>query len=412
MNGIYFPGLGISLPNVPDGFTIFGVNIKFYGLIIAIGFVLALRTAIKDGKRTGIKEDDYLDYWLWMLIPCILGARIYYILFNLKEYVGEGISFGESLRRMIDIRNGGLGIYGGLIAGVIVSVIFTRKRKISLPLFADNIAAGVLIGQIMGRWGNFFNREVFGSYTSAFFRMAIPVDYFSQNGMLSTHVSNGVITDQMLQNTEMVNGVECITVVPSFLLEGLWNLAVLIFILWYRKRKKFDGEQAMFYILLYGIGRFLIEGNRTDSLMIGPLKVSQVVAVLCIVTGLAVLIRNYMKIRSGHPLPCHRINDPQPEGEKQEEAKQQGSKKKTKLITVGKPGTSEPGKTNEPERTNDSEGTNDSEKTNDPTKAVNSNKSEKTEKSENDENARGSEVEEKGIGDSASEQPEAEKEGK
>ena len=326
MNGIYFPGLGISLPNVPEGFTIFGVTIKFYGLIIALGFLIALKIAINDGRKTGIKEDDYLDYWLWMIIPCILGARIYYILFNTKEYFGEGISFGESLRRMVDIRQGGLGIYGGLIAGVIVSVIFTKKRKISLPLFADNITMGVLIGQIMGRWGNFFNREVFGSYTSSFIRMAIPLDYYRTNGNMSYLTGSGIITDEMLQNTEMINGVECITVVPSFLLEGLWNLAILLFILWYRKRKKFDGEQAMFYILLYGIGRFLIEGNRTDSLMIGPLKISQVVAILCIIAGGAVLIRNYLKIRSGHPLPVHRVGDPLPEPPKEE-------KKSVKLIS-------------------------------------------------------------------------------
>ena len=306
MNGIYFPGLGISLPNVPEGFTIFGVTIKFYGVIIAIGFVIALRLAISDGRKTGLKDDDYVDYWLWMLIPCILGARLYYIIFNLKEYVGEGISFGESLRRMIDIRNGGLAIYGGLIAGVIVSVIFTRKRKISLPLFADNIAAGVLIGQIMGRWGTFFNREALGAYTDSFIRMDIPLDYFRSKGMLGYYTDTGVITDTMLQNTEVVNGVECVSVMPSFLLEGLWNLAALIFILWYRKRKKFDGEQAMMYILFYGIGRFLVEGNRTDSLMVGPLKVSQVVALLCVVTGLTVMIRNYLRIRAGYDVPCHR----------------------------------------------------------------------------------------------------------
>ena len=306
MNGIYFPGLGISLPHVPEGLTIFGVTIKFYGVIIAIGFVIALRLAISDGRKTGLKDDDYVDYWLWMLIPCILGARLYYIIFNLKEYVGEGISFGESLRRMIDIRNGGLAIYGGLIAGVIVSVIFTRKRKISLPLFADNIAAGVLIGQIMGRWGNFFNREAFGAYTDSFIRMDIPLDYFRSKGMLGYYTDTGVITDTMLQNTEVVNGVECVSVMPSFLLEGLWNLAALIFILWYRKRKKFDGEQAMMYILFYGIGRFLVEGNRTDSLMVGPLKVSQVVALLCVVTGLTVMIRNYLRIRAGYDVPCHR----------------------------------------------------------------------------------------------------------
>lgn len=306
MEGIYFPGLGISLPNVPTGFKIFGLEIKFYGLIIAVGFVLALKIAMSQGKKTGLTEENYIDYFLWMIIPTILGARIYYILFNLKEYVGEGISFGESLRRMIDIRNGGLAIYGGIIAGVIVSWIFTKKKKIYLPQFADNITYGILIGQIMGRWGNFFNREVFGSYTDSFIRMAIPVDYYRSHGSLSYLQSTGVITDTMMQNTETVNELQCITVVPSFLLEGLWNLGILIFLFWYRKRKRFDGELSMIYILGYGIGRFLIEGNRTDSLMVGPLKVSQVVAVLCVITALAVLIRNYMKLKAGYALPCHR----------------------------------------------------------------------------------------------------------
>ena len=306
MNGIYFPGLGISLPNVPDGFTIFGVTIKFYGIIIAVGFLLGLKIAMSEGKKTGIKEEHYLDYWLWMLIPCILGARIYYIIFNPSEYFGEGISFWESLRRMIDIRNGGLAIYGGIIAGVIVSVIFTKRRKLYLPLFADNIVMGILVGQILGRWGNFFNREVFGGYTDAFYRMALPLEYFREKGTYGYMTSSGIITDTMLQNAELVNDMPCITVTPSFLLEGLWNLAILLFILWYRKRKKFDGELAMLYILLYGVGRFLIEGNRTDSLMIGPLKISQVVAIMCIVTGLAVMIRNYVKLKQGAPIQCHR----------------------------------------------------------------------------------------------------------
>ena len=305
MDGIYFPGIGISFSNVPEGFTIFGFQIKFYGLIIAIGFVLALIIAGREGRHTGLGDDDYLDYWLWMIIPTILGARIYYILFNLKEYVGEGISFGESLRRMIDIRNGGLAISGGIIAGVLVSWICTRKKKIYLPQFADNITYGILIGQIMGRWGNFFNREVFGEYTSGFLRMGIPVDYLKSRGTMSYYQSNGIVTDTMLQNTEMINGQECITVMPSFLLEGMWNLALLIFLFLYRKRKKFDGELSMIYILGYGIGRFIIEGNRTDSLMIGPLKVSQVVAIFCIVTGLAVLIRNYWKLHSGKTVPLH-----------------------------------------------------------------------------------------------------------
>lgn len=305
MEGIFFPGLGIFFSNVPSGFTIFGFEVKFYGLIIALGFMLALVLAIREGKHTGFGNDEYLDYWLWMIIPTILGARIYYILFNLSEYVGEGISFGESLRRMIDIRQGGLGIYGGIIAGVTVSWIYTKKKKIKLPHFADNIVIGILIGQIMGRWGNFFNREVFGSYTSGFLRMGIPVEYYRSEGLLSYYQGSGVITDEMMNNTEIIRDQECITVVPSFLLEGLWNLAILLFILWYRKRKKFDGELSMMYIAFYGIGRFLIEGNRTDSLMIGPLKVSQVVAVLCVITGVAVLVRNYLKLRRGGKVPLH-----------------------------------------------------------------------------------------------------------
>jgi phosphatidylglycerol:prolipoprotein diacylglycerol transferase len=135
--------------------------------------------------------------------------------------------------------------------------------------------------------------------------MGIPVEYFQSHGTLSYYQSNGIITDTMLQNTEVINGHECITVMPSFLLEGLWNLAILIFLFLYRKRKKFDGELSMIYIMGYGIGRFIIEGNRTDSLMIGPLKVSQVVAVLCIVTGLAVLIRNYLRLRRGFAVQLH-----------------------------------------------------------------------------------------------------------
>ena len=331
MDGIYFPGMGISLPNVPEGFTIFGFEIKFYGLIIAVGFVLALVIATREGRHTGLGEDDYLDYWLWMIIPTILGARLYYIIFNLKEYVGEGISFGESLRRMIDIRNGGLAIYGGIIAGVLVSWIYAKKKKIFLPQFADNITYGILIGQILGRWGNFFNREVFGSYTDSFFRMAIPVDYFRQHGNLSTLQGNGVITDTMMLNLEMVNGQQCITVVPSFLLEGLWNLAILLFLFWYRKRKRFDGELSMIYILGYGVGRFLIEGNRTDSLMVGPLKVSQVVAVMCIITGASVLIRNYMKLRSGKTVMLHPwVKDISVYEEKRKEQEKKEEKNKEK----------------------------------------------------------------------------------
>ena len=288
MYGIYFPGMGIGFSNVPSGFTIFGYEIKFYGLIITVGFLLALMIACRDAKKSGQNPDDYIDYLLVMIVPVILGARIYYVLFNLKEYVAPGKSLGQTLLDMINIRNGGLAIYGGLIAGVLVAVIYTKKKKIYLPLFADTIAMGVFVGQILGRWGNFFNREAFGAYTKAFYRMAIPVSYYEQN-------------------PEVVNGMACITVTPTFLFEGLWNLMLLIFIFCYRKKKKFDGELALFYVAGYGIGRFLVEALRTDSLMIGPFKISQLVGLACFIVAFAALLYNYISIKKGKEPKCHRV---------------------------------------------------------------------------------------------------------
>ena len=291
MNGIYFPGMGINFNNVPSGFTIFGIEIKLYGLFIATGFILAYLASLREAKRTGQNEEIYLDYLLAMVVPAILGARIYYIIFNLKDFVAPGKSFSQTLLDMINIRNGGLAVYGGLIVGGIMAVVVAKKKGIKFTLLLDTIAMGILIGQILGRWGNFFNREAFGGYTSAFCRMAIPVDYYSE-GFLSYLKSSGIVTEQMLNNQEIVNGVSCITVHPAFLYEGLWNLLLLIFIFFYRKRKRFDGEIITIYFLGYGIGRLMIEALRADSLMIGPLKISQVVAVLCIVICSAILIKN------------------------------------------------------------------------------------------------------------------------
>ncbi len=285
MDGIYFPGLGIFFNNVPSGITLFGINIKFYGMIIAAGFFIAYLTAVKEAKRTGQDPEIYLDYLLWLVVPAILGARIYYIVFNLKEFVAEGKSVGQTFLDMINIRNGGLAIYGGLIAGAIVAIVVAKKKGIPFTLLLDTITMGILIGQIMGRWGNFFNREVFGRYTDSVFRMAIPVDYYSK-GFLTYLTDSGIVTDAMLKNQEIVQGVSCITVHPTFIYEGLWNLLLLIFIFIYRKKKHFDGELFTLYAFGYGVGRFLIEGMRTDSLMLGSFKISQLVAIFCIVVAI------------------------------------------------------------------------------------------------------------------------------
>ena len=297
MDGIYFPGLGIFFKKVLSGFSVFGFQIKFYGMIIMFGFIFAYYLSTLEAKRTGQAPENYLDLLLTLVVPSILGARIYYILFNMKEFVSPGKSTGAVIKDMINIRNGGLAIYGGLIAGVITIIFFARHKKTSFPLVLDTITMGILMGQIMGRWGNFFNREVFGSYTNSIFRMGIPVDYYSKSFM-DYLTSSGIVTDEMLAHQEVINGVSCITVHPTFLYEGLWNVLLLVLIFIFRKKKKFNGEIFTSYALGYGVGRFIIEGIRTDSLMIGPLKVSQVVAVLCVVGATIIIIVNRRKVKN------------------------------------------------------------------------------------------------------------------
>lgn len=304
MDGIYFPGFGISFPNVPSGITIFGFEIKFYAIVITIGFIIAGAVAQREARLTGQKDEDYLDFLLVMVLPIIVGARLYYVIFNPGRFFVEGRSFGETLISIINIRNGGLAIYGGLIAGTITAVIFAKKKGLTLPLMWDTVSMGVLIGQILGRWGNFFNREVFGDYTSSPFRMAIPFGYYGTNH-LNYLMDSGIITDKMLENPEVVNGVQCITVHPAFLYEGFLNFLVLAFIFFYRKHKKFDGEIGLIYMMGYGICRFFVEAIRTDSLMLGPFKVSQVVAIACVVIALILLILNKKWIRDGKKPKLH-----------------------------------------------------------------------------------------------------------
>jgi phosphatidylglycerol:prolipoprotein diacylglycerol transferase len=298
MNNIDFPNLGIHLNNVPNGFTIFGIDIKLYGIVIALGFLVAFWIASNEAKRTGQDPELYLDYLLIGIIPSILGARIYYIIFSLDYYIQPGASFGETLLRMIDIRQGGLAIYGGLIGGILACLIFARKKKVSFFMMMDTLALGIPLAQAMGRWGNFFNREAFGSYTDSLFAMAIPLEYYQNHGSLTALVNEGIITGDMLQNT--VDG--AIWVHPTFLYESVWNLLLFAFLMVWTRRKRFKGEILSIYVFGYGLGRFFIESLRTDPLMIGTtsIRVSQVLA-LGLVIGSAVffLYRNTQYKRYG-----------------------------------------------------------------------------------------------------------------
>ncbi len=291
MYDIRFPNLGLVLKNLKDGFFIGSFEVKFYGVIIACGFLLAYAFVAKEAKRTGQNPENYLDYLLWMMIPAIAGARLYYVFFSASDFFKPGQSVGKTILGILNIRGGGLAIYGGVIAGIIVLILFAQKRKLSIPQMLDTAVMGLLIGQIMGRWGNFFNREAFGGYTNGLFAMAIPVSFFEQKGSVSSLVNSGIITQEMVDHVTIIQGAEYIQVHPTFLYESAWNLCLLLIIFLYRKNKKFEGELFLMYLWGYGLGRVWIEGLRSDSLMIGGLKVSQMLAAACVVVASVLIAR-------------------------------------------------------------------------------------------------------------------------
>ena len=299
MYEIRFPNLGIVLSNVKDGFMIGNFEIRFYGMIIALGFILAYLVMAGEAKRTKQDPELYLDFMLWLVIPAILGARIYYVLFSLDDYIKEGQSIGQTIKGMLNIRAGGLAIYGGVIAGIITVIVFSKKRKVSTMLMLDTISMGMLVGQIFGRWGNFFNREAFGEYTDSLLAMAIPAEWFGGKNYLVGKVNSGIITQTMIDNVKVFDGKEFIQMHPTFLYESVWNLVVLLVIFLYRRHKKFNGEMFAMYIWGYGLGRVWIEGLRTDSLMlpVANFRVSQLIAALCVVGASIYIIVKRMNAR-------------------------------------------------------------------------------------------------------------------
>ena len=298
MYEIRFPNLGIELENVANGFFIGNFEMRLYGIMVALGYFFGYLMIAKEAKRTKQDVEMYLDFMLWMIIPTILGARIYYVLFSLDEYIREGQSVGQTILSMINVRNGGLAIYGGIIAGIITLFVFAKKKKVSPALMLDTACMGLLIGQIMGRWGNFFNREAFGGYTDSLFAMAIPVDWFGGKNYLLSTVNSGVITQEMIDNVLLIEGKEFIQVHPTFLYESVWNLCVLLIIFLYRRHKKFDGELCAMYIWGYGLGRVWIEGLRTDSLMLFGLnfRTSQLLAAICVLGASVYMIYKRMQL--------------------------------------------------------------------------------------------------------------------
>lgn len=272
---IRFPHLGISLPQVGKTITVFGFDIAYYGIVIAIAMIVGISIAMREARRTGQDPDIYLDMLMITMVTSVIGARIYYVAFSWENYK-------DDLIQIFNTRNGGLAIYGGIIAGIITVYVFVKIKKMNFQQVADTVCMGLITGQIIGRWGNFFNREAFGGYTDNLLAMQLPVSAVRQNE----------ITAAMWKHLVEVNGVEYIQVHPTFLYEGLWNFMVLLFLLWYRDRKKFQGELFLCYLTGYGMGRFWIESLRTDQLLIPGigLPVSQVLSAVVVIASVAMLL--------------------------------------------------------------------------------------------------------------------------
>ena len=267
---ISFPGLGIEGIDPPDGFSIPGTNfeIKFYGVIIAIGVLLAVTYCLRRAKQFGVTQDDILNLVLICLPSAIVGARLYYVIFEWDQFFGPGIPW----YRFLDIRSGGLAIYGGVIAGFLTAYLFSRRRKISFWALADCCVQGLFIGQAIGRWGNFMNREAFGAATELPWRMRL---WTSATTYMDVH--------------------------PTFLYESLWNVIGLLLLYFVVSRaRRFDGENTCFYFIWYGLGRFWIEGLRTDSLYLfhwtlfgQRIRVSQALSLVMVLVCAGILVYQF-----------------------------------------------------------------------------------------------------------------------
>ncbi len=251
---ISFPGLGLEL-DPPSTIQLGPLTIHFYGLIIAVGMLLAVLYASKRSKEFGLKEDDLIDGVLWVAPFAIICARLYYCIFEWDQYASNPIS-------ILYIWNGGLAIYGGVLGAVIGLSVFCKVRKIKASAMMDVVSLGLLIGQLVGRWGNFMNREAFGAPTDSFLRMGL---YNTATGAVEYYH-------------------------PTFLYESLWNFVGFLLLHFLSKKRKYDGQVALGYVAWYGLGRAFIEGLRMDSLYWGPFRVSQVLAGISCVAAVAVLL--------------------------------------------------------------------------------------------------------------------------
>jgi phosphatidylglycerol:prolipoprotein diacylglycerol transferase len=269
---ISFPFLGLEM-NPGRGFDLGPLSIHFYGVAIAVGLMLAVLYACRRSKEFGIKEDDLLDGVLWVTPFAILCARAYYCIFSWEHYADNPIS-------VFYIWEGGLAIYGGVLGAIVGVAVFCKVKKIRLPMLLDLVSLGFLIGQCLGRWGNFFNREAFGAETTSFLRM----------GLLNSY-------------TQQVTYYH-----PTFFYESVWNFTGFLLLHHLSKKRQYDGQIALGYAAWYGLGRAFIEGLRTDSLYWGPFRVSQLLAAVSCIAAVTVLIINHFRPHGEDALLVNRLN--------------------------------------------------------------------------------------------------------
>lgn len=297
---IAFPNLGIYLKDVPKSFSIFGFEIAFYGVIIGLGLLAGILMAVHRAKVTGQDPEVYWDFAIYAVIFSVIGARIYYVVFAWDYYK-------DNLLSIFNTRNGGMAIYGAVIAAFITLFVYCKIKKQKPLLIGDTAMPGLLLGQIIGRWGNFMNREVFGEYYDGLFSMQLPIE-----AVRARDISENIAA-------HIPEGANYINVHPTFLYESVWNLAVMILILLYTKHKKFDGEICLFYLGGYGLGRFIIEGIRTDTLFIPgtTVPVSQVLALLMLIFAVAVdvAVRIHLKKKPVIEVPEQEMEEADGEAE-------------------------------------------------------------------------------------------------
>ena len=272
---INFPNIGIRLEHVIKNFSIGGFTIAIYGITMALALLVGLWLTLKRAKETGQNQDKYVSLFIFLLIFGFTGARIYYVACQWGYYK-------DNLLQIFNLRAGGIAMYGGIIAGILTVTVFCKVKKLHFFDMVDTIAIGITAGQIIGRWGNFFNREAFGRYTNNLLAMQLPVSAVRQNE----------ITQEMWDHLVTINGVDFIQVHPTFLYEGLWNLGVLILLILFRNKRKFRGEMFFRYLIGYGSGRFWVESLRTDQLLIPhtSIPISMAVSAAAVLLGVICII--------------------------------------------------------------------------------------------------------------------------